>query len=81
MESSKKLEALNELSYKTLGRFLGTVTMLKNYSEIYDKVSDIPPERSGMILSQFIAITEEYNNCSEKIQENNEIAEEATQLD
>ena len=66
MDGNKKLEELNKISYITLGRFLGTVTMLQTYSEIHH--GNIPKERLEIMLQQFINITKEYDTYSKQIE-------------
>ena len=66
MESNEKLLKLNELSYKTLGRFLGTATMLQTYIEIHN--GNVPKERLEVLLKQFIDITKEYNTYCNQVE-------------
>ena len=58
MESNPLYSLKNEISYKTLGRFLGLATMIKTYKEIY---KDVPSIKTNALLDMLLDITNEYN--------------------
>ena len=58
METNPIYTEKNELSYRTLGRFLGLATTLKTYREFYEEV---PSVKTNVILDMLIDIINDYD--------------------
>lgn len=65
MEDNPTHEKQHELDYLTLGRFLGTSTMLTTYKRLHN--GSILPDRLELLVQQFLEITTEYQLESDKL--------------
>lgn len=65
MQDNPIYEKQHELDYLTLGRFIGTSTMLITYKRLHNGI--IPPDRLELLVQQFLEIATEYQLASDKL--------------